>query len=124
MQRVYQPPITSSIPPRNKVIYKKEQIRTNFQHLLQSQVQELKVSKHANARLAERNIKIEQPTWERINEKITEAKHKGIKDSLVLVGEAALVVNTTNNTVITAMNRQEAADHIFTNINGAIVLNY
>ncbi|MCF6410572.1 TIGR02530 family flagellar biosynthesis protein [Pseudalkalibacillus salsuginis] len=123
MQRVYQPPITSVISPRNKVINKKEQAATNFQELLHDQVKGLKISKHAHTRLAERAIRIEETTWDRIYQKVSEAKHKGIKDSLVLVGEAALVVNTTNNTVITAMNRQEASDHIFTNINGAIVMN-
>lgn len=123
MQRIYQTPITSAIPPRSKVVDKHQTQGANFKELLKSQIQELKVSKHANTRLAERNIMIDRPTWERINTKLTEAKQKGIKESLVLVGEAALVVNTDKNTVITAMNRQEASEHIFTNINGAIVLN-
>lgn len=91
--------------------------------MLQDQLRELKISKHAQARLIERNININRSTWDRISNKVNEAEQKGIKDSLVLVNDAALVVNTQNKTVITAMNRNEAADHIFTNITGAIVIN-
>ncbi|MCF6137112.1 TIGR02530 family flagellar biosynthesis protein [Pseudalkalibacillus berkeleyi] len=123
MQRIYQSPITSSIQPNSKVVASNKRDTSTFKDYLHGQVKELKVSKHAGTRLAERNINIDQPTWDRISIKLSEANDKGIKDSLVLVGEAALVVNTDNNTVITAMNRKEASDHIFSNINGAIVLN-
>ncbi len=125
MQRIYQTPITSAIPPNSKVVKNGQNSNTNFKDILKNRVQsqELKVSKHANSRLAERNITIDQMTWDRINKKLSEAKQKGIKDSLVLVGDAALVVNADNHTVITAMNRHEASEHIFTNINGAIVMN-
>ena len=47
----------------------------------------------------------------------------GIKESLVLLNNAALIVSAKNNTVITAMDREEAIDQIFTNINGTIIMN-
>lgn len=83
---------------------------------------ELKISKHAQKRLDERNISIDQQRWAQINAKVAEAKTKGISDSLVVMDEAALIVNATNNTVITAMNRSEASSQIFTNINGTILI--
>ena len=46
----------------------------------------------------------------------------GVTDSLVLTKEAALVVSAKNNTVITAMGRDEASSQIFTNINGTILI--
>ena len=46
----------------------------------------------------------------------------GVKESLVLVDDAALIVSAKNNTVITAMNRAEATAQIFTNINGTILM--
>ncbi|WP_028782791.1 TIGR02530 family flagellar biosynthesis protein [Thalassobacillus devorans] len=85
-------------------------------------VQTLKVSKHAGERLQERNIEISLTQWENIAHKMNEAKQKGITDSLVLLPDAALVVSTTNNTVITAMDRREATAKIFTNINGTILM--
>lgn len=83
----------------------------------------LKVSKHAKDRLAERNIDIAPVQWERISQKMNEAKQKGITNSLVVLNDATLVVSTKNNTVVTAMDRQEATSHIFTNINGTILMN-
>ncbi|MCT2534527.1 flagellar protein [Aquibacillus koreensis] len=87
-----------------------------------SDVQELKISKHAKERLAQRNITIEDTQWEKISEKVAEAKQKGISDSLVVLSNAALLVSAKNNTVVTAMDRSEATSRIFTNINGTILL--
>lgn len=83
----------------------------------------LKISKHATDRLAERNIHISDVEWANVTEKVAEAKSKGIRDSLVLMEQAALIVSAKNSTVITAMDRKEAKNHLFTNIDGTIVLN-
>lgn len=92
------------------------------QHLKEVQTSNLKVSKHATERLAERNIHISDAEWKRVSDKVFEAKSKGIKESLVLMDQAALIVSAKNGTVITAMDRSEANDQIFTNIDGTIVL--
>lgn len=84
---------------------------------------ELKVSKHAHQRLAERNIHITDAEWQLVSEKVSEARSKGVNDSLVLMDQAALIVSAKNATVITAMDRREAKDQLFTNIDGTIVLN-
>lgn len=95
-----------------------------LQHLHNATVKtELKVSKHANERLAERNIQITDAEWQLVTEKVMEARSKGVKDSLVLMDQAALIVSAKNATVITAMDRTEAKDQLFTNIDGTIVLN-
>ena len=82
----------------------------------------LKVSKHATARLTERNITITEAEWAHVTDKVNEAKAKGIRDSLVLMDQAALIVSAKNSTVITAMDRTEAKDQLFTNIDGTIIL--
>ncbi|PSL51195.1 flagellar operon protein [Salsuginibacillus halophilus] len=96
----------------------------SFQAVLEARVADepLKVSKHAADRIADRGIDISDADWDRIHEKVSEAKDKGVTDSLVLTEDAALVVSAKNETVITAMNRAEAESQIFTNINGTIVL--
>ncbi len=83
---------------------------------------ELKISKHANERLTERNIHITEAEWAMVTNKVNEAKAKGVKESLVLMDKAALIVSAKNTTVITAMDRTEAKDQLFTNIDGTIVL--
>lgn len=94
----------------------------NFNDVLK-EAQTVKVSKHASERLNERNIKINDEQWEKITKKMNEAKHKGVTDSLVVMNHATLLVSTQNNTVVTAMNKEEASERIFTNINGTILIN-
>lgn len=116
-----------SLPPLptqtiNKTTKHKE---TSFQNVLEQQMQldnPLKLSKHAQKRLQERDVVVTASEWEHISKKVMEAKDKGVTDSVVLTKEAALVVSAKNNTVITAMKREEATSHIFTNINGTIVV--
>lgn len=94
-----------------------------LQHLHEATVKtELKVSKHANQRLLERNIHISDAQWQLVSDKVSEARSKGVKDSLVLMDQAALIVSAKNATVITAMDRKEANNQLFTNIDGTIVL--
>lgn len=84
--------------------------------------QTLTISKHAQLRMNQRNIEIDSVTWNKIEQKVQEAKKMGVTDSLVLTTNAALVVSNKNNTVITAMERQDATKQIFTNINGTILI--
>ncbi|MBP1968096.1 flagellar operon protein [Virgibacillus natechei] len=100
----------------------KQSSGTPFRDVLSEQ-QNLKVSKHAKQRMDERNIQLNDTQWSAITEKMGEAKGKGVTDSLVLTNEAALLVSTKNNTVVTAMDREEATSKIFTNINGTILIN-
>ncbi|WP_067838579.1 TIGR02530 family flagellar biosynthesis protein [Amphibacillus sediminis] len=90
--------------------------------LNQAQTSQLKISKHAQHRLNERNITISEDKWKEIAFQVNEAKQKGITDSLVVTNDATLLVSATNQTVVTAMDRQEAQSRIFTNINGTIIL--
>jgi flagellar operon protein len=82
----------------------------------------LTLSKHAKERLEQRDIHINENRWAQIEQKVNEAKKMGVKESLVLLNDAALIVSAKNNTVITAMDRHEATAQIFTNINGTIVM--
>ncbi|HWJ80381.1 MAG TPA: TIGR02530 family flagellar biosynthesis protein [Niallia sp.] len=95
---------------------------THFHQSIAS-LDKLSISKHANERLQQRGIVIDDAKWKTIEEKVSQAKKMGVKESLVLLNDAALIVSAKNNTVITAMDRQEASNQIFTNINGTIVLN-
>lgn len=94
----------------------------SFASLLKEASHEIKISKHAQQRMNDRNIEISSTEWHSIEEKMVIAQQKGLKDALVLTKNAALILNMKNQTVITAMNRQDAGDQIFTNIDGAIVL--
>lgn len=87
-----------------------------------NQVSELKFSKHASSRLAERNIQLTNEQMERLKEGTGKAGEKGIQESLVLMDQLAFIVNVPSNTVITAMDQRETSTNIFTNIDGAVII--
>ncbi|TMU87783.1 flagellar protein [Bacillus sp. BHET2] len=100
-------------------------LSTSFAVQLDHAIQDdptIQISKHAKIRMEQRGISISPQTWEEIGEKMKEAKSKGVKDSLVILKDAALIVSATNKTVITALDREEASSQIFTNINGTILI--
>ncbi|HGE73099.1 TPA: flagellar biosynthesis protein, partial [Candidatus Poribacteria bacterium] len=50
------------------------------------------------------------------------AEKKGAKESLMLLDNVALVVNITNRTIITAIDKARQKDKVFTNIDSTIIL--
>lgn len=97
----------------------------SFSDILTSKAEtgrEVRFSKHASNRLSSRNIELSDSQMARLSEGTRKASMKGIKDSLVLVDSLAFIVNVPSNTVVTAMNRDEAEDNIFTNIDGAVIM--
>ncbi len=98
---------------------------TPFSEILQhtqavSEAGELKFSKHANERLASRNIDLTDEQLERLENGAKKASEKGINESLVMVDDLAFIVNVKNNTVITAV--KDGDDRVFTNIDGAVIM--
>ena len=98
----------------------------SFQKILEQKsaegAQELKFSKHAAGRLADRNISLTENQLERLNDGARKAEQKGIRDSLVIMDKLAFIVNVPNNTVVTAMDSTETNENVFTNINGAVIV--
>ncbi len=92
-----------------------------FKQELESR-ESVKFSKHANARLHSRNITLDAGQMERLEAGVSTAKDKGVKESLMLMDDIALVVNVDKATVITALNKDETQNHVFTNIDGALLL--
>lgn len=82
----------------------------------------LKFSKHASARLSERNISLSGAQLDRLNAGTQAAEKKGINESLVLMDQLAFIVNVKNQTVVTAMDQRETLQNVFTNIDGAVIV--
>ncbi|MCH5273873.1 MAG: flagellar protein [Lachnospiraceae bacterium] len=107
---------------KSKSTYVSQETGPSFRQILeekQAQSEELRFSKHANERLASRNIQLSAEQRKRLSGGVDKASQKGIRDSLVMVDNMAFIVNVTNRTVITAVG--EGDDKIFTNIDGAII---
>ncbi len=86
------------------------------------QASKLTFSKHANERLASRNISLSNEQVERLSEGVLEARKKGIKESLVMMDNLSFIVNVKNDTVVTALDSNNGEQHVFTNIDGAVIV--
>lgn len=107
----------------NEISRTAENSNLSFRDILEKQqVSEtgtLKFSKHANDRLASRNIDLSNEQLERLENGARKAQEKGIYESLVMVDNIAFIVNIKNKTVVTAVN--DSDDKVFTNIDGAVI---
>ena len=81
----------------------------------------LRFSKHALQRVQRRGIDLDPSTLGRLSEGVGRAAGKGSRDSIVLVDGTAFVVSVPNRTVITAVGSQNMRDHVFTNIDSAVI---
>lgn len=95
----------------------------SFEEVLkQKQQTGLKFSKHASARLDQRNINLSKDQSLRLEKGVSAAENKGVNESLVLVDDLAFIVNVPNRTVVTAMDQAETNSNVFTNIDGAVIM--
>ncbi len=78
-------------------------------------------SRHALARLQQRGVEVGAPTLQRLSEGVARAAGKGSRDSVVFVDSTAFVVSVANNTVITAVPSEHMREHVFTNIDSAVI---
>jgi flagellar operon protein len=78
-------------------------------------------SKHAVQRLERRNLPVDPTVMQRLQDGVDRAAGKGARDAVVLVDDTAFVVSVSNRTVVTAVGRDQMKDHVFTNIDSAVI---
>ena len=93
-----------------------------FQHASEQHSDSVTFSKHANERLASRNINLDANQMERLNKGVMQAKEKSINESRVMLDNVTVIVNIKNNTLVTAMDQTTNDSNIFTNIDGAVIV--
>jgi flagellar operon protein len=80
-----------------------------------------KFSRHALERVNRRGIELDQPTLQRLAGGMSRAATKGSRDAVVFVDNTAFVVSVPNNTVVTAVPSEHMREHVFTNIDSAVI---
>ena len=84
--------------------------------------QGVKFSQHAQDRLRARNINFSANDLANLEGAVNSVAQKGGKESLVMMGDSALVVSIKNRTVVTAMDRAQMKGNVFTNIDSAVII--
>ncbi len=99
---------------------------SEFKELLGKQIDHtqkqhgIKLSMHAARRLNERQLSVDGDEYFKIKDAISKLKTKGGQDSLVITGQGAYIVDVKNNTIVTAMDRSQMAENVFTKIDSTI----
>lgn len=97
----------------------------SFGDALQAQILKqsgVTLSAHAQKRLAERNVHLDDNAQARLGAAVDKIQEKGADKSLVLMDNLAFVVSARNRTVITALDSQSAKEGVFTNIESAVII--
>ena len=93
----------------------------SFGDVLREKTQGVQFSGHAIQRVQRRGIEVGEPTLARLSEGVDRAAGKGARESVIFVDQTAFVVSVRNRTVITEVDRDHMKDHVFTNIDSAVI---
>jgi flagellar operon protein len=92
-----------------------------FGDVLAEKTAQVQFSGHALQRVRRRGIEVDAGTLQRLQNGVDRAAGKGARESVVFVDSTAFVVSVRNRTVITAVDRDHMKDHVFTNIDSAVI---
>lgn len=95
----------------------------DFQRLLQDTItkqSEIKLSAHAQQRMQERNIVLEEKDMDALKGAIDQLEQKGARESLMIYKDYAFIASVRNRTIITSMDSTEV--DVVTNIDSAIIV--
>lgn len=94
-----------------------------FSNTLNQQLsRNVKFSKHAMERLSSRGINLDKQQIRDLEKAVDKASGKGIKDSVVMFKDTALIVSVRNKTVVTAMHKQNLKQNVITNVDGVVMM--
>lgn len=93
----------------------------SFAEVLQRQTGGVQFSKHALQRVERRGIDLSEPVLRRLDDAVGRAAAKGARESVVFLDGTAFVVSVKNRTVVTAVDPEHMREHVFTNIDSAVI---
>jgi len=82
----------------------------------------VKFSSHAMDRIKSRNIQLGQEDMEKITRALDLAGEKGSKEALLVCEEMVLIASVKNRTVISAVDKENLKERVFTNIDSAVIV--
>lgn len=124
-------PNVSKLPKHKKVDKAGQDQNVNpseFKNLLQEQVgtpqgeRPIQLSVHAAKRLKERNLEMDNGEFFKLRSAFKKLQEKGGQDSLVITEKAAYIVDVANQKVVTAIDKDNIADNVFTKIDSTVLV--
>ncbi|MDD3223488.1 MAG: flagellar biosynthesis protein [Clostridium sp.] len=99
--------------------------KNDFQNLLNTEMTKdngFVISGHAASRLKSRNINLNENDMKAINDGINKAEEKGAKDSVILYKNLTFIASIKNRTIITAVDKENSKQNVFTNVDSVVML--
>lgn len=93
-----------------------------FADILKSKLDGVRWSAHAAERIAARGITLTDADRNRIDAALQLARQKGSRNSLFLLKDVGLVVSVANRTVVTAIDKADLKERVFTDIDSTVIL--
>ncbi len=84
--------------------------------------QVLRFSAHANERIKAHGINMDSDKQHQLRVAVHKAQAKGIKEALIVCPSESFVVSVRNQSVITVVPRNAAEGGVFSNIDGAVLM--
>lgn len=95
---------------------------SDFREVLKKEQAKVNLSQHAETRIKSREIPWSEALEKRISQGIDQASSKGSRDALILADNLAVIANVKSRTIVTAMDKNQMKDRIFTNIDSAVLV--
>lgn len=95
---------------------------SEFQQILEKESHSLNLSQHAETRIRSREIPWNEALEQRISQGIDQAHSKGSREALIIADNVAVIANVKSRTVVTAMDKSQLKDRVFTNIDSAVLV--
>lgn len=92
----------------------------SFLETLNNVQQRVKFSNHAQSRMQSRDINLNSENVGRLSDAIDKAEKRGGKSSLVMVDDLAFIVNVQSRTVVTALDKNQRGEGVFTQIDSVV----
>lgn len=93
-----------------------------FADILRGKLEGLKWSAHAQQRLQSRGISLNDRDRQLLDGALAKAAEKGSRNSLFLLRDVGLVVSVQNKTVVTAVDKADLKERVFTDIDSTVIV--
>ncbi|MFM8269325.1 MAG: TIGR02530 family flagellar biosynthesis protein [Pseudomonadota bacterium] len=93
-----------------------------FQKILRQEESKVSMSQHAETRIRSREIPWSPALEKRVMGGIEALEAKGSREALILADDVAFIANIRSKTIVTAMDRTQLKERVFTNIDSAVLV--
>ena len=104
-------------------------ITKDFKSILENEIgkrddmQGVELSLHAAQRIRDRKLNVDSEEFVKLREGIERLKDKGGRESLIVTEKAAYIVDVDRSKIVTAIDKNNLGENVFTKIDSTLFIN-